>query len=87
MLFRFLPFVCVVLKHFQSWSDLCVVGRGRGEELDARFSHRLCCGHNIFGVQPYVLNSRGPVLLQEGVNLISAYRQRKRGYCKCIKSC
>lgn len=52
--------------------NLSVVGRRRGEELYTRFSHRMCSRDDVFSVQPYVLDPWGPVLLQEGVNLISA---------------
>lgn len=53
-------------------SHLSVVSRWRGEKLDTSFSHCTCSGNYVFCVQPNVLDSWGPVLLQEGVHLISA---------------
>lgn len=58
-----------------SRTDLCIVGKRRGEELDAGLRHRLSCGDNILSVQPNMLDARGLVLLQEGVHLIPACRK------------
>lgn len=38
----------------------------------ASFSHRVRSRNNVFGVQPNVLDPWGPMLLQEGVNLVPA---------------
>lgn len=62
-----------------SYTNLCIVGKRRGEELDASFSHRLCSGNNIFSVQPNMLDPRGSVLLQEGVHLVSTWKECSHG--------
>lgn len=55
--------------------NLCIVGRRRGEELDAGLSHCLRSGDNILSVQANMLDARSSVLLQESVHLVPACRK------------
>lgn len=58
-------------------SNLHVVGLRGGEKLDPGIGHRMSSRHDVFRVQPNVLDPRGAVLLQEGVDLIPSWNKCK----------